>query len=74
MNVLVHIEAHAFAEEKLCDQDFDNPPHYGIVGPEIMLPLALDVSFYARWGEWFAWLCALLYVTILISAIVFVCE
>lgn len=45
-----------------------------ILQAEIMLPLALDVSFYARWGEWFAWLCALLYVTILISAIVFVCE
>ena len=40
MTVFVHLEAHAFAEEKLCDQDFDNPPHYGIIGPEVMLPLA----------------------------------
>ena len=45
-----------------------------ILQAEIVLPLAPDVSFYAHWGEWFAWLCALLYITILISTIVFICE
>ena len=40
MIIRVQIEAHAFAEEKLIDWVFEDPPHYGIVGPEVMLPLA----------------------------------
>ena len=41
---------------------------------DIALPLGPDMSFYVRWHNWFAWLCAVIYFTILISVIVFMCE
>lgn len=34
------LDIHAYAEEKLCDECFDDPPYYGINGPEVMLPFA----------------------------------
>ncbi len=40
MIINVLIKAHAFAEEKLADKVFSQSPHYGIVGPEVMEPLA----------------------------------
>ena len=40
MKINVKLEIHAYAEEKLCDWNFDDPPHYGINGPEIMFPLS----------------------------------
>lgn len=40
MKISVHIDAHVFAEEKLIDRLFEEPPHYGIAGPKVMLPLA----------------------------------
>lgn len=40
MYINVLIKAHAYAEERLLDKCFDEPPHYGIVGPEVMAPLA----------------------------------
>lgn len=39
MHISIKIEVHAYAEEKLCDESFDDAPFYGINGPEIMLPL-----------------------------------
>lgn len=33
-----------------------------------------DLSFYAHWGDWFAWFCAAIYFTILISVMVFAYE
>lgn len=41
---------------------------------DISLPLGADISFYVRWGNWFAWLCAIFYFTVLISAVVFLWE
>ena len=38
--IKVHLSAHAFQEEMLCDQFFDESNGYGIVGPEIMKPLS----------------------------------
>lgn len=32
-------DIHAYSEERLCDGSFE-PPYYGILGPEIMMPLA----------------------------------
>ena len=40
MYINVLVQAHAYAEEKLLDRCFSEPPHYGIVGPEVMAPLA----------------------------------
>lgn len=40
MYIKVLIQAHAYAEEKLYDTCFSEPPHYGIAGPEVMAPLA----------------------------------
>lgn len=40
MKLTVKLEIHAYAEEKLCDEYFDDPPFFGINGPEIMLPLS----------------------------------
>lgn len=40
MNVTVRLEIHAYAENALCDRVFDEPPFYGINGPEIMRPLS----------------------------------
>lgn len=39
MNIIIKLEIHAFAEEKICDWYFDAHPSYGLYGPEIMLPL-----------------------------------
>ena len=33
-----------------------------------------SVNFYTQWGEWFAWVCAILYFTLLISLMVFFYE
>ena len=33
-----------------------------------------SVNFYTKWGEWFAWLCAIFYFTLLISLVVFSYE
>ena len=41
MNIQIKFEIHAFAEEKLCDECFDDAPYYGINGPEIMCPLSV---------------------------------
>lgn len=40
MKLIIKLEIHAYAEEKLCDEYFDDPPFFGINGPEIMLPLS----------------------------------
>lgn len=40
MNIKIRLEIHAYAEEKLCDEFFDEPPFFGINGPEVMLPLS----------------------------------
>lgn len=40
MELKIELEIHACAEEQLCDQYFDDPPFFGINGPEIMLPLS----------------------------------
>lgn len=40
MKINVKLEIHAYAQEKLCDWNFDNPPHFGINGPEVMFPLS----------------------------------
>lgn len=39
MKVIINLEIHAYAEERLCDEVFDSPPSYGILGPQIMVPL-----------------------------------
>ena len=41
---------------------------------EVPLPLGAYESFYVRWGEWFSWICAAIYFTILISTMVFAYE
>ena len=40
MELTVKLEIHAYAEDQLCDECFDDPPFFGINGPEIMLPLS----------------------------------
>ena len=45
-----------------------------ILEADVALPLSPDISFYTKWGNWFAWLCVLVYVTIFISAFVFMYE
>ena len=41
---------------------------------DVPLQLNNSESFYVRWGDWFAWLCAAIYFTILISVMVFAYE
>lgn len=41
---------------------------------DVPLPLGADLSFYAQWGDWFAWFCAAIYFTILLSVMVFAYE
>lgn len=41
---------------------------------DVPLPLGAYESFYVRWGDWFAWVCAAIYFTILISTMVFAYE
>lgn len=38
--IIVELDIHAYAEERLCDALFDDPPFYGIVGPDVMKPLS----------------------------------
>ncbi len=38
------------------------------------LSLTNEPNVYTQWGDWFAWLCAILFFTLLISTIVFVYE
>lgn len=38
------------------------------------LPLGQQTSFYVDWGDWFAWVCAAIYFTILLSVMVFAYE
>lgn len=45
-----------------------------VLQADIPLPLGAYESFYTRWGDWFAWVCAAIYFTILISAMVFAYE
>lgn len=40
MEIKIRLDIHAYAEEQLCDGCFDDPPFYGINGPEVMLPLS----------------------------------
>jgi len=41
---------------------------------DVPLPLGSDITFYTRWGDWFAWVCAAIYFTILLSVMVFSYE
>lgn len=40
----------------------------------VPLAVSADPNFYTQWGDWFAYVCAALYFTILISAMVFAYE
>ena len=41
---------------------------------DVALALNNDNTFYGRWGDWFAWVCAAIYFTILLSVVVFSYE
>ena len=45
-----------------------------ILQASVPLPLNEQKNFYTQWGDWFAWLCAALYATLLISTVVFSYE
>ena len=45
-----------------------------ILTADVPLPLDAHESFFVRWGDWFAWVCAAIYFTILISVMVFAYE
>ena len=45
-----------------------------ILRTDIALPVGERVNFYTQWGDWFAWLCAAFYFTLLISTMVFTYE
>lgn len=45
-----------------------------ILWADVALPLSDDITFYNRWGDWFAWVCAAIYFTILLSVMVFSYE
>ena len=45
-----------------------------MLSAEIALPLGEELSFYGQWGNWFAWLCAAIYLTTLISSLIFSYE
>lgn len=40
MNIRIKLDIHAFVQEHLCDEVFDDAPDYGLHGPEIMYPLS----------------------------------
>lgn len=40
----------------------------------VTLPINEAKNFYTQWGDWFAWLCAVFYFTLLISTFVFAYE
>lgn len=39
MVINIKFDIHAYVEERLCDDCFEDTPYYGIHGPEVMLPL-----------------------------------
>lgn len=45
-----------------------------ILQADVALPLRDDLSFYTQWGDWFAWVCAAVYFTLLCSLAVFAYE
>ena len=45
-----------------------------ILRASVPLPVGDKMNFYTQWGDWFAWLCAALYFTLLISTMVFAYE
>ncbi len=45
-----------------------------LITDSVPLPVNDARNFYTQWGDWFAWLCAALYFTLLVSAIVFAYE
>lgn len=45
-----------------------------ILQAPVALPLGDDMTFYTQWGDWFAWLCAAIFFTLLISTMVFAYE
>lgn len=45
-----------------------------ILTAQVPLSLKETATFYAQWGDWFAWLCAAVFFTILISVMVFAYE
>ena len=45
-----------------------------ILTADVPLPLDAHESFFMRWGDWFSWVCAAIYFTILISVMVFAYE
>lgn len=45
-----------------------------ILTPSVPLSVREDSTFYAKWGDWFAWVCAILFFTIGISTVVFFYE
>lgn len=45
-----------------------------VLTAQVPLPLGPERSFYTQWGDWFAWLCAAIYFTILLSVVVFAYE
>lgn len=45
-----------------------------MLSEDLSLPMGLDISFYTRWGDWFSWICVVIYVTVLISVIAFFDE
>ncbi len=46
----------------------------GILRGPVPLAVQSGTTFYTQWGDWFAWVCAVLYFTLLISTMVFSYE
>ncbi len=42
-----------------------------ILTTSVPLSVRQESTFYVRWGDWFAWLCAILFFTVWVSAVVF---
>ncbi len=45
-----------------------------VLRASVPLPMGDHRNFYTQWGDWFAWLCAAFYFTLLISTMVFTYE
>ena len=45
-----------------------------ILWADVALPLGEEMTFYTRWGDWFAWVCVAISFTILLSIVVFSYE
>lgn len=45
-----------------------------VLRTEVPLPVGDKVTFYTRWGDWFAWLCAVIYFTMFFAMAVFAYE